>query len=117
MPPLKKEANEAGEEVEVKRPNCITGKRFLGFALVTTALILLFAGSLTIVLYYLIQFNKGLLTTSNLWNNGAFMIFLPIAIAAFFVGVGFSVRTVQEEQQWFKAFNTISAEIIRENKN
>jgi len=115
LPPLEKKVNEEGIEEEVKRLNCITGKSFVGFAITTVAIILLFAGSMTIVIYFLTQFNQGLLA-DNIWGNGAFMIFLPIGIAAFFIGLGFSVRTIKAEQNWFKAFNAISAEIIEQNK-
>lgn len=115
LPALPKKVNENGEEEEVKRPTCLTGKRFIGFAITTTLILLLLASSFTIVIYYLIQFNQGLLP-DTFWGNGAFMLFLPIGIAAFFIGLGFSVRTAIEEKKWFKAFNSISAEIMALNK-
>jgi len=115
LPSLPKKVNENGEEEEVKRPTCLTGKAFIGFAITTALLLLLLAGSFTLVIYYLIQFNQGLLP-DTIWGNGAFMIFLPIGIATFFIGLGFSVRTAIEEKKWFKAFNSISAEVMEMNK-
>ncbi len=115
LPSLPKKVNENGEEEEVKRLNCLSGKEFIGFAITTVLILLLLAGSFTLVIYYLIQFNQGLLP-DTIWGNGAFMIFLPIGIASFFIGLGFSVRTAIEEKKWFEAFNSLSKEIMAINK-
>ncbi len=115
LPSLPKKINEEGEEEEVKRLTCLTGKRFIGFAITTVLILLLLVVSFTIVIYHLIQFNKGLLPDTY-WGNGAFMILLPIGIAAFFIGLGFSVRTAIEEKKWIKAFNSISIEIMAKNE-
>ena len=108
--PLPKEKNEAGEEIEVKRPICIEPKKFVGFVITLIAMILLLAGCFTIVIYYHIQYST-ITNPANLWEGGAYMIFLPIGIATFFITFGFSYRVASEEKMWFKAYNSILLEM------
>jgi len=110
--PLPKEKDEEGKEIEVQRPICIEPKKFAGFAITTFLMLLLLAASFTIVIYFHLQY-YGEPNPTNLWEGGAYMIFLPIGIATFFISFGFIMRVIKEEKLWFEAYNSIFNEISK----
>ena len=109
LDPPRKVQNDKGEEVEIERPNCLEPMKFVGFVIATFFLIGTIVASLVIVIYYLVQDTLP----DTIWGNGAYMIFVPIGLAALFTGFAFSVRTAKEEQLWVNAYNAIIAEISR----
>ncbi len=107
--PLPKTKDENGKEVKQEKPTCLEPKKFIGLAITTFLLIGTLIASLTIVIYYLVQDSLP----DTIWGNGAYMIFVPIGIAALFTGFAFSVRTAKEEQKWAKAYNSLISEISK----
>ncbi len=106
--PLPKNKNDTGEEIEQKRLNCITPKKYLGFLLATYLILATMITCYVVSIYYLAKASS---LGDNLWGNGAYMILLIIAIATTFMGVAFTARTVKEEKIWIKAFNAIITEL------
>ncbi|MHA1306301.1 MAG: hypothetical protein ACTSQN_03295 [Candidatus Heimdallarchaeota archaeon] len=113
LEPLPKEKNEAGVEVPAKRLNCLEPMKFVGFAITTFLLIGLCIGSYSIAIYYLVAFGLNA-DTGMIWiDNYVYMIFMPIAIATTLMSLGFSMRTIEEEKKWFKAYNAIAKEVMK----
>ena len=89
---LPKVINDDGVEVPAERLNCIEPMKFVGFAVATFLLIAICISSYTIAIYFLVKYGTGA-TSGNIWFDGAYMIFMPIAIGTTFMSLGFSMRT------------------------
>lgn len=115
LEPYPNKVDEEGNKVKQQRPNCIEPLKFFGFALATIILLGVMVSTYTIVIIYLMKYNQDLLP-DTLWGNGAFMIFLPIAITATFVTFGFAYRTISEEKKWVVTFNAIASDVTKNKK-
>ena len=112
LDPLPKETNEEGEEIPVKRPNCIEPMKFVWYTIVTVLMIGLCVASYFITFYYLAKYGPSP-ATNNIWYDGAYMIFMPIAMATTVLSVAFGIRVATEEKKWFAAYNAIAAEVMK----
>lgn len=109
---LPKVKNDEGIEVPAERLNCLEPMKFVGFAIVTFLLIAICISSYTIAIFFLVKYGTDPISTS-IWHNGAYMIFIPIAMGTTFMSLGFGMRTIQEEKKWFKAYNAIAEEVMK----
>ncbi|MBN1328402.1 MAG: hypothetical protein JXA54_02905 [Candidatus Heimdallarchaeota archaeon] len=82
--------------------NCLKPIQFVGFIVTTILMIGILVSTFTLSIYHLID---------PTWGSNALMILFPIGMGSIFTSLGFCIRTIKEESNWVKAFNTIAIDV------
>lgn len=96
LPTKKKTSKSDDNKIKV---NCISPRKYIGFAITSFILICILVSSITIASIYVVRY--------PIWGNDALLLLYPIGMACFFISIGFCVRTIKEEKNWSYVFNEV----------